>query len=200
MKKAIVVLAILAGLVVSIAQPAISYAKSCAKAVSAFAYETTVKAYDLLTIGMGKMGMILYATYQPVSGKSPYSGDDGNRVVFTDDAVVAANLATTDAVNLVKLPAGTLVDRVVIKNPDLDSGAVLAVNIGFANVDGSTGPSATAVASAATTWQAVATTTYELFPPVKLTKDAYLQAVPTVGGTGTGTIYAKVEGEALGAA
>ena len=140
------------------------------------------------------------ATYQPASGNTPYSGDDGNRVVFADSAVIAANLATTDKVNLAKLPAGTKVDRVVIKNPDLDSGANLAVNIGFANCDGSSGPSATAVASAATTWQAAATTTYELFPPVVLTKDAYLQAVPTVAGVGTGTVYGKVEGEALGAA
>jgi len=139
------------------------------------------------------------AKYPPASGKSPYSGDDGNRVVFTDDAVIAANLATTDVVNMVKIPAGTLVDQVTIKNDDLDSGANLAVNIGFANYDGSAGPSATAVAAAATTWQAAATTTYDLLPPVLLIKDAYLQAVPTVGGAGTGTVYARVLGEALGA-
>ena len=136
--------------------------------------------------------------YVNQSTAAPFSGDDGNQVVYTDSSVIGANLTTSDKVNLVKVPAGTKVDRVVIKNADLDSGANLAVNIGFANVDGTSGPSATAVASAATTWQAAATTTYELLPPVVLEKDAYLQAVPTVGGVGTGTVYGKVEGENLG--
>ena len=139
------------------------------------------------------------ANYQPQSTSAPFSGDDGNQVVFADSAVIAANLATTDKVRLCKIPAGTKVDRVVIKNPDLDSGATLAVNIGFSNMDGSTSTQATAVASAATTWRAAATTTYELFPPVTVEKDAYLEVVPTVAGVGTGTVYGKVEGENLGA-
>lgn len=140
------------------------------------------------------------ANYQPQSNSPLFGGGGyGNQVVFADSAIVTANLATTDKVRLAKIPAGTLVGRVVIKNPDLDSGATLAVNIGFSNVDGTSGPSATAVASAATTWQAAATTTYELFPPVLLSKDAYLECVPTAAGVGTGTIYGKVEGEALGA-
>lgn len=137
--------------------------------------------------------------YQPQNSAAPFSGDDGNRVVFNDSAVIAANLATTDKVRLVKIPAGTKVDRVVIKNPDLDSGANLAVNIGFSYADGSTFAHSTDLASAATTWQAAATTTYELFPPVVVEQDAYLEVVPTVGGVGTGTVYAKVEGENLGA-
>ena len=139
------------------------------------------------------------ANYQPQSNNAPYSGDCGNRTVHQDSAVIAANLATTDKVRLCKIPAGTRADRVVINNPDLDSGANLAMNIGFAHIDGSSGASATAVASAATTWQAAATTTYELFPPITLERDSYLEAVPTVAGVGTGTVYGKVEGEGLGA-
>lgn len=139
------------------------------------------------------------AVYQPSSSAPPFSGDDGNRVVFTDKATIAANLATTDKVRLVKIAAGTKVDQVVIKNVDLDSGANLAVNIGFSYADGSSGMSATAVASAATTWQAAAETTYNLFPPVTLEKDGYLEVVPTVAGVGTGDVYAKVLGENLGA-
>lgn len=138
--------------------------------------------------------------YQPanISDTLKSSGDCGNRMVFTGSAVVGANLTTSDKVRPCRIAGGTLVDRVVIKNPDLDSGTALAVNIGFSNIDGTSGPSATAVASAATTWQGAATTTYELFPPVLLAQDAYLEVVPTVGGTGTGTVYAKVEGEAIG--
>lgn len=140
------------------------------------------------------------SNYNPSNISDPLqsSGDGGNRSVHTGSAAVAANLTTADKVRPCRVAGGTKVDRVVIKNPDLDSGATLAVNIGFANIDGSSGPSATAVAAAATTWQGAATTTYELFPPVLLEKDAYLEIVPTVGGVGTGTVYAKVEGEAIG--
>lgn len=139
------------------------------------------------------------AIYQPKKNSPPFAGADGNRVVFEDNGVILADLATTDKLRLVKIPAGTKVDRVVIKNPDLDSGANLLVNIGFSNIDGTALAQSTAVAAAAATWQAAATTTYELFPPVVLEKDAYLDVVPTVGGVGTGTVYGKVEGEALGA-
>lgn len=130
------------------------------------------------------------------------SGDCGNAMVFFGSATVSANLTTSDKVRLCRVAAGTRVTKVVIKNADLDSGTALAVNIGFAPIDGSSQVSgdSTAVASAATTWQGAATTTYEIFPPFLVKKDSYLEAVPTVGGTGTGVVYARVEGEAVGAA
>jgi hypothetical protein len=140
------------------------------------------------------------AIYNPTNiGDALYSaGDCGNALVYTGSAVITANLATTDKVRLVRIPGGMKIHRVVIKNPDLDSGTTLAINIGFSHADGSSGPSATAVASAATTWQSAATTTYELLPPVSLDKDGYLEIVPTAGGVGTGTVYGKVEGEVVG--
>lgn len=140
------------------------------------------------------------ANYQPANVSDPLksTGDSGNAVIFEGSAVVSANLTTSDKVRPCRVAGGTKVHRVVVRNPDLDSGTALAVNIGFSHIDGTSGPSATAVASAATTWQGAATTTYELFPPVLLAQDAYLEVVPTVGGTGTGTVYAKVEGEAIG--
>lgn len=140
------------------------------------------------------------ANYNPSNLNDPLqsAGDCGNALVYAGSAVIAANLATTDKVRPCRVPGGTKVHRVIIKNPDLDSGTTLAVNIGFAHIDGSSGASATAVASAATTWQAAATTTYEIFPPVLVEKDAYLEVVPTAAGVGTGTVYGKVEGEAVG--
>lgn len=129
----------------------------------------------------------------------------GNRCVFSDAAVVGAALAAADVLNLVKIPAGTLVDRVVIKNPDLDTGTTLVFKLGFAAIDGSALPSTMATpdvaiaAAGQTTWQAAATTTYEVFPPYLVERDCFLQAVVGTGGTtNTGTIYSKVEGEALG--
>lgn len=138
--------------------------------------------------------------YQPsnINDNQRHAGDGGNASVYSGSAVVAANLTTADKVRPVYIPGGTKVHRVVVKNPDLDSGTALAVNIGFSHADGSSGPSATAVASAVTTLQAAATTTYELLPPVLLEKDSYLEIVPTVGGTGTGTVHGRVEGESVG--
>lgn len=128
----------------------------------------------------------------------PSSGNKGNAMVFMDSAVIAANLAAADEVRLCRVSAGTKVHRVVVENPDLDSGSNLLVDLGFANIDGSAGPSLTALADDAATWQAAAVTTYEVNPPVLLTKDAYLVATVDTGGVGTGTVYGKVEGEGLG--
>ncbi len=155
------------------------------------------------------------ANYNPDNISDPLksTGDNGNNMVYYGSATIAANLATTDKVRPVRVAAGTKVHRVVVKNADLDSGANLAVNIGFAHMDGSAATAnetadatarsltpATIVAAAATTWQGAATTTYEIFPPFLVEVDSYLQCVPTVGGVGTGTVYGKVEGEAIGAA
>lgn len=142
--------------------------------------------------------------YQPQSTAAMYSFDKGNRSVSIDSAIVPAILTTADKVRLCRIPAGTRVDRVVIRNPDMDTHATvptLVVNIGFSNVDGTALALATAVAAASAAWQAPGTTTYELMPPVILEKDAFLEVVPTVGAAtaGTGTVHGKIEGEILGA-
>lgn len=147
------------------------------------------------------------ATYTITNTKSLVSSALANRVVQSDSVAVGTALATNDVVNLCRIPAGTAVDRVVIKNPDLDTGTALVFKLGFATIDGSTptgvnamsSPDAAVAAAGQTTWQAAATTTYEIFPPYLVTVDCYLQAVVGTGGsTNTGTIYAKVEGEGYG--
>jgi hypothetical protein len=142
--------------------------------------------------------------YKPTKANEPvHSGDHGNRVVFADNCVATGDLVAADALNAVKIPAGTLVDRVVIKNPDLDSATALTAKIGFAPTDGSAGVSGADVAvSADAAWgRAAATTTYEIFPPYKVLVDSYLSVVVGTGATassGGGTVYGKVEGENLG--
>lgn len=138
--------------------------------------------------------------------KSAHSQAFGNRSVFNGKAKTTAALAADDVLNLAFVPAGTLVDRVVVNNPDLDTGTTLVFKLGFAPADGSAAPSSmvnpdVAVAAAGqTTWRAAATTTYEIFPPYRVDVDCYLQAVVGTGGaTNTGTVYGKVEGECLGA-
>ncbi len=142
--------------------------------------------------------------YNKQSTAAPFSGDDGNRVVFVDSAVVTAALVAADKVRPVLIPAGTKVDRVVISNGDLDTGTgTLTATIGFEHQDGSTGASATAIAAdGANALTGAATTTYELFPPVTVEKDSYVVITSTIGANAMAaakTVYCKVEGESLGA-
>jgi len=135
--------------------------------------------------------------------KPVHSGDHGNRVVFADYATTTGDCVAADAINTVKIAAGTLVDRVVVKNPDLDSATALTAKIGFAPTDGSAGVSGADVAVAAdASWgRTAATTTYEIFPPYLVTVDSYLSIVVGTGATvssGGVTVYGKVEGENIG--
>ena len=140
--------------------------------------------------------------------KSVHAGGFGNRSVYVDGSAVPATiLATTDKIQVVRVPAGTKIDRVVISNPDLDTGTnALQAKIGFENVDGSAAPtgSDTAVAAAGANGLTAASTTpavYDIFPPYLTLKDMYLVIVPTVAGNAAptaGTVYGKVEGESIG--
>jgi len=138
--------------------------------------------------------------YGPAVIAPAFSGNYGNRVVYTGSAVVSANLANGDKVRLCEVPAGTLVDRVVISNPDLDGGTTLTTKAGFEPKDGSVVANADVAvhAAGATTWRAAAVTTYEIFPPYRVTKDSWLTVQTGAAGTGTGTVHGKVEGENLG--
>lgn len=142
--------------------------------------------------------------YNKQNSAAPFSGDDGNRVVFADKAAVAAALTTNDKVRPVLIPAGTKVDRVTIKNGDLDTGTgTLTATIGFEHADGSSGASATAIAAnGANALTGAATTIYELFPPVTVEKDSYVVITPTIAANAlaaSADVHCKVEGENLGA-
>ena len=145
------------------------------------------------------------SNYKPAKLAQPvHACEFGNRVVFQDSAAATGDLVAADILNLCKIPAGTLVDRVVIKNADLDSSTVLTAKIGFAPADGTAGDSGDdeAVAADASWGRTAATTTYEIFPPFRCDVDSFLAVVVGTGATGSsggGTVYGKVEGEALGA-
>ena len=140
--------------------------------------------------------------YNPANLSDPLhsTGNRGNGQVTHGSAVVSAALALADVVRPCRIAAGTKVHRVVIKNTDLDDGAALAAKIGYLPEDGSAGDD-DAFAAAAAWGQSAATTTIEIFPPILVEKDSYLSiTVSTAAGTGAaGTVYAKVEGEAIGA-
>lgn len=143
------------------------------------------------------------ADYKTTETSKPYSGDCGNRVVYQGKASVSAALAIADTVKMCIIPGGTKVDRVVVKNGDLDSGTTLTDKIGFKPMDGSTVTNSDVAfcASGATTRQAAATTTYEIFPPVVVEKDSWLVLTCVAAATGlaaTVDVHGKVEGEILG--
>lgn len=144
-------------------------------------------------------------TYNPNNVSDPLhsTGDCGNAVRTSGSTTVSSASANGDKYRPCRVAGGTKVDRVVVKNTDLDSNVspAIACKIGFARIDGvASGQDESVVAAGATILQGAATTTYELFPPVLVEQDSYLEiAVTTAPGTGaTGTIYGKVEGEAVG--
>lgn len=141
--------------------------------------------------------------YLPVN-RARAAVNEPNGLTLADKASVSAALLLNDTVNLVKVPAGTDVSRVVIKNADLDSNVspALQAKIGFIGIDGALPAGADAAVAAAGAWgQSAATTTYEIFPPYRVEKDCYLAVTVTQApATGaTGDVHGKVEGEFLGA-
>ncbi len=141
------------------------------------------------------------------TNKSPaYSSDGGNNSVFFDSvAVTNADIDAADIVKLVRVPAGTDVHRVVTKTTELDSNGApsLTAKIGFTPTDGSAAVSGadTAIKADGAWGQNAETLTYEIFPPYRVEVDSWLTIVFGTGAAteaATGTIYAKVEGEALG--
>lgn len=136
---------------------------------------------------------------------STATGDYGNSSVFVDSiAVPTTSLTAASVIKLTRVPAGTLVDRVVVKNTDMDSNATptSTAKIGFSPVDGSAAVAGadTAILSTAAFGQAAATTTYEIFPPYAVEVDSYVTIVIGTGAAtaAAGTVYAKVEGEYRG--
>ena len=141
--------------------------------------------------------------YTTTSTNTPYASEDGNRVVYVGQASVTAALGIGDKVRICKIPGGVLVDRVVINTGDMDTGTTLTDKIGWEPLDGSTVTNADVAfcASGATTRQGAATTTYEIFPPVLVTKASWLTltcVAAAAGQSGTVTVNGKVEGEAIG--
>jgi hypothetical protein len=148
--------------------------------------------------------------------KNSYSSTSGNAVVFTNGAaIVAGDLDLADKINLVFVPAGTLVDEVKVKHADLDTGGTaMAFNLGFAHVDGSAATTnetadatarsltpATLLAAAATTWTGTAADDLRALPALQGGKGFVASGVLTTAVTtiAAGSVYAKVRGEALGA-
>lgn len=139
------------------------------------------------------------------SKKAVFSAEYGNAVKYSDSSVLATtDIDAADIINLVYVPAGTVVDRVRTKTTDLDSGATptLAAKIGFTPVDGSAAVAGadTAVSAAAAWGQAAGVLSFDVIPPYAVEVDSYLSIVISTGAAtaAAGTAYAVVEGESVG--
>ena len=141
------------------------------------------------------------------SSKNPaYSHNGGNQSVFVDSvAVTNADIDAADIIKLCRVAAGTDVHRVTVKTTELDSNVApsLTAKIGFTPCDGSAAVSGadTAVLADAAWGQNAETVTTNIFPPYRVEVDSWLTIVIGTGAAteaASGTIYAKVEGEALG--
>lgn len=141
------------------------------------------------------------------TSKNPaYSSDGGNNSVFVDAvAVTNADIDAADIIKLCRVPAGTDVHRCVVKTTELDSNGApsLTAKIGFTPCDGSAAVSGadTAIAADGAWGQNAETVTHEIFPPYRVEVDSWLTIVIGTGAAteaATGTVSAKVEGEALG--
>jgi hypothetical protein len=147
------------------------------------------------------MGTVTSTNRNPI-----YANDEGNASVFADSvAVTNADIDAADIIKLVRVAAGTEVHRVVTKTTELDSNGSpsLTAKIGFTPIDGSDAVSGadTAVSADAAWGRNAEVLTFEVFPPYRVEVDSWLTIVIGTGAAteaATGTVYGKVEGEALG--
>lgn len=130
----------------------------------------------------------------------------GQASVYDGSLALAANPTAADVLRIMRIPAGTRAQGVVIANGDLDTNGAptLVVSLGFAPVNADDGPVASAAYFAAagqTILQAANDGKfYANFAPITFDKDVYLtMTVGTAAATfAAGTIRALVLGEAVG--
>lgn len=130
----------------------------------------------------------------------------GNAVVADGTIALTANPTAADVLRIMKIPAGTKVNALILANGDLDSHGTptLVVGLGYAPVVSGDGPAASAAyfqAAGDTVLQAAnAGKVYANFAPITFDKDVYLTAtVGTASATfAAGSIYVTALGEARG--
>jgi hypothetical protein len=128
----------------------------------------------------------------------------GNAVVASGSIALTANPTAADVLRIMRIPAGTRVDALMVASDDLDTGTpTIVVGIGYAPCDGSS-PAASAAyfAAAGQTFAQAGTsgTLYCKFAPVTFDKDVWLtMTVGTASATfAAGSIYVTALGVARG--
>lgn len=119
---------------------------------------------------------------------------------------LAVNPTAADVIRVMRIPAGTKVQALVIANDDLDSNGspTIVIGVGYAPVVTADGPAASAAYFAAAGQIQLQSASfgvwYAKFDPITFDKDVYLTlTVGTASATfAAGSIWATVIGEARG--
>ncbi len=129
----------------------------------------------------------------------------GNAVVASGSIALTANPTAADVLRIMRIPAGSTVDTVVVASDDLDSNGspTIVMSIGYAPCDGSSPAASAAYFAAAgqTIAQAGSNgTVYAKFAPVTFEKDVWLtMTIGTASATfAAGSIYVRAFGVARG--
>jgi hypothetical protein len=132
----------------------------------------------------------------------------GNGWVKDETATPTAALATTDTIDLMRVPRGVRLQELFKTNGDFDTGTTLQYKLGYRKVDSSvtfTDDDDYFAAAGATDLQAPVTgaaPTRYAFAPITFTTDVFITLTPTANATGVSgtpsiTLYAR--GEMVGA-
>ncbi len=136
------------------------------------------------------------------AGSASYSNGVGN--AFNADGTVStpSTFTTTDKARVLRIPGGTRLTHLTIRNTDLDSGATITAKIGYEKVN--SGGSLTDdddYFTATNTLLRTAGTTVLAFDPVTFTEDVWITVIPDAGpATTAGTITAIATGRVVGMA
>ena len=140
-----------------------------------------------------------------INSQSAFMQAEGNATTYRSKTVLAAAIVLNDTIDLIRVPAGTFLDSLRLKNDDLDSGTSLQVSLGYrpADPNSSMSTQATYFGSTMTQFQAASSAVAPFSPqfaPLKLDEDIIIYATVTAApaGGGTGTIYTWAGGEAIG--
>lgn len=130
----------------------------------------------------------------------------GQGLVLDGTIALTANPTAADVIRVMKIPAGTKVNNIIVANSDMDTNGspTFVFGMGYAPVNASDGPTASAAyfqAAGDTSFQAAnAGKLYGNFAPITFAYDVYLtMTVGTAAATfAAGTAYVTVLGEARG--
>ena len=151
--------------------------------------------------------MAQYKAARLASTRSAFMQAFGNCISEDDTASPTALLALTDTIDLIRVAAGTRVQRLETVNADLCTSGTLAVKIGYRKVDatGSLTDDDDYFGSSLTNFQAavtLASPTKYVFAPITFNEDVFITATVTTAATGTaitnGTITTYLTRKAVG--
>lgn len=146
-------------------------------------------------------------TYKGPQNSAPKqaSSESGNAWQEDNKVAITANLTTADEVILLDVPAGVRLHGLKYRASDLDTGATLAVNLGYRSThpEQKTAPVANYFLAASTAFQAAQAGWVDIaFEPITFQEPVQIVLKPSTGAAGlpaAGSIWAIGEGRILGA-